>query len=198
MRHIARSVILFVILALVPVAAMAQKAGSEADIEYAELVEKSYVMPAGFDFSRARELYGKVSFFRPYEALFKEDFAPLFKRVDAGDETVLPEIEKYTRTHFPFVEVHSRAFVAYNKFGKKDMAAYHEWAAKGAAAAMRAQGDARSKETALPVLNISEEYLVARQIGKVISQRLTHENERSYDVLSVQTATGPQRSSGSM
>lgn len=173
----------FMVLALIPFQARAQE--NQYDAQYAAMVNESRAMPEAFDFQKARDLYTKTSFFSPYGVNAKIDFQEFFKRQDSGDLSVMDEVSSYAEKNFAMPEAHTRAMVLFKKFGKPEKQNYHEWAARGLIKALRDSGDGLTPQTAIDVVNISEEYLIARQHGERGGQRIENVNNRVYDVLTV-------------
>jgi hypothetical protein len=163
-----------------------------ADDAYDAMVTQAQSMPRDYDFDKLRSLYAQREGYTPYAAPTSVDFEPFFKRAEAGDKTVLADVEQYVREHFALIEAHSHAMIVARKLGDENKAVWHEWAVRGLVTAMRASGDARSQQSAPKPLVVSEEYLVARQFGDVESQRLVDGGDHhAYDVLTVKNpATG--------
>jgi len=178
----------FLLLPFLPLPLQAQE--NKADAEYRQLVELSQTMPADFDFGKVRSLYVHTSFFSPYGVDPKMDFSPFFKRQDAGDVSVVKDVDAYVAKNFALPEAHSRAMSMYKTIGNAQKSAYHEWAVRGLIKAMWASGDTASPETAMHVVTISEEYLVLRQRGERGGQRVQNVNGRVYDVLTVKPKDG--------
>jgi hypothetical protein len=177
------------VLAFLVVAAVPARA-ADADAEYKALIESSYAMPADFDFMRARELYVKREGFSPYGTMVKADFQPFFRMAEQRNDAVAEQVTAYAFENFPLMEVHASAIPVFMKLADEEKIAYHKWAAEGTAKAMKASGDATSKATAMKVVNVSEEYLFARQFGDTQGQRLHQEDGRVYDVLNVKPKDG--------
>ena len=190
MTRFARRVSVFLILAFLvfggPFPASAQEAApaENTDAAYAAMLEQAQAMPADFDFAKVRDLYTKTSFFNPYGTDPKTDYKKFFDRQDAGDTTVLKDVEQYAKTHFALPEAQSRAMDMYEKAGDKNTAAYHEWALRGLIDAIWHSGDGKSAQSAIHVVNVSEEYMIMRgRKYEVGGQSLANENGRVYDVL---------------
>ncbi len=168
---------------------------SNYDLEYQQLLEQSYSMPEGFDFEHFRDVYTKKSDYRPYRMHPVFNMRPMLIKLDEGEEAAKEarkEIEEYTRKHAALPETHSRAMSAF-KDTDKNKAKYHEWMLKGLMKALKWSGDAKSPETAIKVIHISEEYLIARWYmeRKTIGQSLKNIDGQVYDVL-----TGKNKETG--
>lgn len=176
-------VIAFLVMAAVPA-----RAADNVDAEYKALIESSYAMPEDFDFMRARELYVKRTDFRPYSTMVKMDFHSFNNMAEARNDAVVEAVTQYAFENFPLLEVHASAIPVFMKLADEEKIAYHKWAAEGVAKAMKQSGDAMSRETAMKVVNVGEEYLVARQFGDTQGQRMHQEGGKIYDVLKVKPA----------
>jgi len=164
-----------------PIPAFAQ---DNIDQAYLEMVQQSYQMPADFDFGKVRELYSKASFYKPYGLDPKLSFKDYFQRQKDNDPGVLDDVEKFVHTHFALPEMHSRAMSMF-KESNPEKAAYHAWATRGLMKAVYGSHKALSKDDAIKVLIISEEYLASRQVGDVKGQRIEQADGKVFDVLTV-------------
>lgn len=172
--------------------ARAQQA-NEFDQKYLALVEKSTAMPVDYDFHALRAIYPKTSFFNPYGTFYKREVHELFDAYKSGAPGAGTKLASYLSNNFPLPEVHTRYVSNYNALGKQDLVAFHGWVAKGLMKAMFSTGaNGTSAQKAFPVLNVSEEYMIARQyIDGDPSQKLKKEAGRVYDVL-----TGKEKGTG--
>lgn len=182
------------ILAFMLIAALSPlssaRASTAIDDQYNQMVAAAQTMPRNFDFDRARALYAQSSYYKPYETVIKIDLTPLMESAAKGDKQAFAKIEEYCMRNFALIEAHSRAMAVARALKDENRALYHEWAVRGLITALRASGDALSEETAPKPLLISEEYLVARQFGQVLGQRIAQGQHKAYDVLSVKPKDG--------
>lgn len=176
-------------LILPPPPAIAQD--NTADAQYAAMVDQSLSMPADFDFAAVRDLYKKTSIFSPYTVNARLAFEAFTKRSDAAGAG---DVAAYIKQHFALPEVHTRAMTFYKKIGDTSHEQYHAWASKGLLQALKNSGNAGSPEQAIDIINASEEYLIARQHGKIVGQRIEEINGRTYDVLTIRNEDTRKRS----
>jgi hypothetical protein len=175
------TVLCFLFLALPVHLAQAE----DIDTEYNQMVALSKSMPSDYDFAKVRDLYTKTSFFSPYKTIVKIDFEKFFDGQKAGDDKAVKDMEKYVTANFALTEVHSRAATMYKTLNQEDQVAYHTWALRGLMRALLTSGTGKSAASAYKVVNVSEEYLVTRSIGKVESQRVDKTDGKVFDVLTM-------------
>lgn len=166
---------------------------NEFDQKYLAMVEKVKTMPADYDFYALRAIYPKTSFFNPYGTFYKQEVHELFDAYKSGAAGAGDKLATYLTNNFPLPEVHTRYMANYDALGQQDLAVFHRWAAKGLMQAMFSTGaNGTHPQKAFPVLNASEEYMIARQyIDGTPSQSLKKEGGRIYDVL-----TGKEKGTG--
>jgi hypothetical protein len=164
--------------------AFSQTTDSAADKVYLGMIEQSKAMSSDFDFAAVRTIYPRTRFFNPYGAMPKTDVPALFKAAQTGNPTALKNLEVYKQINFPLIEMHSGYLNHYNALKNPAQAAYHDWATTGFIRALLKTGDGKSAETAYDVLNIGEEYMLARNAHiDVTGQRIENKDGRVYDVL---------------
>jgi hypothetical protein len=171
-------------LFLMVFSALPLSAQETPDQQYRKLYEQSKAMPADFDFNAVRALYLKTSYFKPYGTSPKMDVHNIFKKIEAGEANAVAEMEQYKFEKFVLPEMHSRYYSYALKADHQAEARYHEWALRGFLTSLYKSGDGKGAATAFKVLNVDEEYLVARRfIDKQPRQSLKNENGRVFDVL---------------
>lgn len=182
--------LIFITIAI-PVSAQ-EAAVSDIDQQYLQMLEQAKSMPENYDFAAVRAIYPKTSFFNPYGTFYKKEVHELFGHLKAGQSGAEEVLNTYLRNNFPLPEVHTRYLSNYNTLGKQDLVKFHEWAAKGFMKALFDTGNGVDAARSFDVLNISEEYLIARgYISDQPEQSLRQQDGRIYDVL-----TGTEKDAG--
>ena len=171
----------FILAVFHPVSA--EPVENPADKFYLDMIAQSKAMKDDFDFAAVRAVYPRTRFFNPY-ASPQTDIPALFQKALTRNPAALQKLEDYKRDNFALVEMHSGYMSHYNAINKPELAEYHKWALAGFARALLESGDGRSAEKAYKVMNVSEEYMLARNAWmKVTGQRIENKDGRVYDVL---------------
>ena len=174
----------FSLIIFAGVTAPAQESVNLNDSAYLDMISLSKAMKEDFDFAAVRKIYSQTSFFNPYAVMPKTDVPVLFKNAQTGNPAALHALEDYKRDNFPLIEMHSGYMNYYEALKRADQAAYHKWMVTGLIGALLQSGDGSSPETAVDVLNIGEEYMLAKNIRMdVTGQRIENKDGRVYDVL---------------
>lgn len=177
-----------IILAIVIALACSCSAFAAEDVqkEFDALLAKVKQSDASVDFARLRRLYAQTGSYSPFddskEAMFAAVGSKEFEKARSLAEEALKR--NYLNVDAHFVE----AF-ACGKLKDEACAAHHKYVARGIIDSILGSGDGKSPETALFVISVGEEYVVARVLGvRVVKQAMEHKNGHAYDVLTVADA----------
>lgn len=164
--------------------AFAAQANKDAQKEFDALLAKVKQSDASVDFALLRRLYSQTESYSPFGDNSKAEMFAALNNSDFDKARSLAEeaLEKnYLNVDAHFVE----AF-ACDKLKDAQCSTHHKYVARGIIDSILKSGDGKSPETALFVISIAEEYVVARVLGfRVVSQTQEHITGHSYDVLTV-------------
>ncbi|HEX8961250.1 MAG TPA: DUF4919 domain-containing protein [Geobacteraceae bacterium] len=163
--------------------ALAAEANNEAQKEFDALLAKVKQSDASVDFARLRRLYAQTSAYTPFD----DSKEAMFAALNTSDfEKARSLAEEALKKNYLNVDAHFVAAFACGKLKDETCAAHHKYVARGVIDSILGSGDGKSPETALFVISIGEEYVVARVLRlRVVNQSLEHKNGHAYDVLTV-------------
>lgn len=169
----------------------APKLATDPDSFYLGLVKRAQSMPADFDFAQLRMAYTQTSFYSPlgFGSKQKELIGEL-RKADEGDSAAKNEVAKISEQHFANFMLHSimGGYLVSKKLDPK----LHTWAYAAIIKSILASGGGKTPESAFHVIEVGEEYLIARTVfrAKVTSQTLVSQNGHTYDKLSLERDGG--------
>lgn len=140
------------------------------------------------DFDRLRRLYVRLDTYTASSGTPKE----MFEALDKNDFKAARSLaEAALAKNYLDLDAHMVAAAACKELGDAACSSHHEYVVDGLVGAIARSGDGTSRETAMFVISVAEEYTVARGLGyRVSSQRLDQTGGHSYDVFSVVDEAG--------
>ena len=188
-RGVASAVFLALMIVCAAPSARAADTGPEA--RYQTLLAAAKAGGPGVDWQALRFAYAD----RPGFSLVSETYSAIkqqaFNALDAKDFTKMQHIaQQLIDQNFVDPEAHLLAVIACKELGDKDGVLRESMIAKGLFHSIET-GDGKTKQTALTVISVSEEYVYLRMKGlQPQKQSLIRDPDHGYDLLDTKDAQG--------
>ena len=155
-----------------------------SDSLYIELVSQMENGEKDIDFTELRMAYANSSYYQPYGEDIEVDRS-MRKAYSAGNyNTAIRHAKKIHEDNFLDIDSHIYCSMAYEKLNNDERSDYHRYIALGLLRSVAESGDGKTKESALIVISVAEEYAYLDMMGlKMKQQSLIEENGHEYDML---------------